>query len=120
MTTYHVYANASEGYFEADDEQSARDAFARDAGYQSEADMERQLEQPSEIVAEPATVEIGGQRVSYDGAVNLMDRETLEEVCDYLRDEADRIGTRAPWPQEIAGAYCEHHADRFSEEFIVR
>lgn len=57
MTTYHVYANAAEGYYEADDEQGARDAFAMDAGYQSEADMVEQLEQPSEIVvgaAEPA------------------------------------------------------------------
>lgn len=119
MTTYYVHANAAEGHYEADDRQGARDAFAADAGYRDEADMAEQIEQPSEIVAEPATVEIGGQRVSYDGAVNLMDRDICEEVCDRLRYKAERAGTRDPWPQEIADAYCAAHAAKFGEEFIV-
>lgn len=50
---FHVYANNSTGIFEAENEQAARDAFARDAGYKSEVDMEKQLKQPSEIIAEP-------------------------------------------------------------------
>lgn len=118
MTTYYVCANDAHGFYEASNEQAARDAFAADAGYRDEADMVAQLEHPSEICAKPATVEIG-QRVSYDGAVALMDRETLEEVCDRLHDEAGRLGTRGPSPQEIADAYCAAHAERFGEAFVV-
>lgn len=55
MTTYNVYANACEfGLIEAATEQEARDKAAQIAGYESEADMEQQLGQPSEIVAEAA------------------------------------------------------------------
>jgi len=53
MKKYTVSANGIEfGQYEADDEQGARDACARDAGYDSELDMEDRLEQPSELVAE--------------------------------------------------------------------
>jgi len=49
MNVYKVWANAAEGVYEAETEQDARDAFARDAGYKSERDMVEQLEQESEI-----------------------------------------------------------------------
>ena len=52
MTTYEVSANGAVfGTYEADDEQAARDLCAKDAGYESEADMERRLEQGSELIA---------------------------------------------------------------------
>lgn len=55
MTKYTVSANCIEfGIYEADSEQAARDLCAQDAGYKSEADMEAQLEQASELVAEIA------------------------------------------------------------------
>lgn len=55
MTKYIVAANDLEfGTYEADSEQEARDLCAQDAGYKSEADMEDQLGQPSELVAEIA------------------------------------------------------------------
>ena len=53
MTTFNVTANACEfGLIEAATAQEARDLAAQMAGYKSEADMEAQLEQPSELVAE--------------------------------------------------------------------
>jgi hypothetical protein len=52
MTTYEVSANGTVfGTYEAESEQSARDLCAQDAGYESEADMVRRLEQDSELVA---------------------------------------------------------------------
>jgi len=53
MTTkYHVSANAADfGIIDADSEQEARDEAARMAGYQSEADMVAQIDQPSELIA---------------------------------------------------------------------
>ena len=39
------------GEYEADDEQGALDACARDAGYESEAQMVETLEQSSELLA---------------------------------------------------------------------
>lgn len=52
MTKYIVEANGHEfGTYEASSEQEARDLCAQDAGYQSEADMVRRLDQPSDLVA---------------------------------------------------------------------
>lgn len=51
MKTFHVWAGAAEGTYEAEDEQGARDAFARDAGYDDEDGMVLWLGQPSEIEA---------------------------------------------------------------------
>lgn len=52
MTTYEVSANGTVfGTYEADSEQGARDLCAQDAGYESEEDMARRLEQESELVA---------------------------------------------------------------------
>lgn len=49
---FHVYANAADfGAIEAKSEHEARDIAARMAGYESEADMEDQIGQPSEITA---------------------------------------------------------------------
>ena len=49
---YAVWANGMFfGNYHAENEQGARDACARDAGYASEADMAAQLEQPSELRA---------------------------------------------------------------------
>lgn len=49
---FEVFANdVTFGIYEAEDAQGARDACAVDAGYQSEADMVKQLERPSELVA---------------------------------------------------------------------
>lgn len=56
MKTFNTYANACEfGLIEAETAQEARNTAARMAGYESEADMEAQLGQPSEIVAEEVT-----------------------------------------------------------------
>ena len=55
MTKFNVYANEFEfGMIEAATQQEARDAAAQMAGYESEAEMEERLGQPSEIVAEEA------------------------------------------------------------------
>ena len=49
---FEVFANGhSFGIYEAETEQDARDACARDAGYESEADMIEKLEQPSQLKA---------------------------------------------------------------------
>jgi len=49
---FEVFANdLSFGIYEAETEQDARDACARDAGYESEADMVERLEQPSQLKA---------------------------------------------------------------------
>jgi hypothetical protein len=57
------------GIYEAADEQGARDACARDAGYQSEADMVEQIEQPSEMVAKECDLSAipGHARQVYNG-----------------------------------------------------
>jgi hypothetical protein len=53
MSKFEVSANGTIfGIYEAATEQEARDMCAQDAGYKSEADMEVQLEQPSELEAE--------------------------------------------------------------------
>lgn len=53
MATYRVEAHGTVmGTYTADSEQEALDLCARDAGYESEADMEVQLGAPSELVAE--------------------------------------------------------------------
>ena len=45
MTKFKVYANGfNMGVFEGSDERSALEAYAQEAGYQSLADMEEQLE----------------------------------------------------------------------------
>jgi len=50
-----VYSNdASFGVFEAEDEQGAIDACAREAGYESERDMVRRLNEASTLIAKPA------------------------------------------------------------------
>lgn len=52
MATYEVSANGTVfGTYEAETEQQARDLCARDAGYESEAEMTESLEQPSELEA---------------------------------------------------------------------
>ena len=52
MTKYNISANGSQfGIYEADSEQAAKDLCAQDAGYKSEADMEAQLGQKSELIA---------------------------------------------------------------------
>ena len=54
MTTYHVTANMCDfGLIAASSSQEARDEAAKMAGYQSEADMEQQLEAHSEIECIP-------------------------------------------------------------------
>jgi hypothetical protein len=53
LSKFQVSANGTVfGTYDAATEQEARDLCAQDAGYKSEADMEAQLEQPSELVAE--------------------------------------------------------------------
>jgi hypothetical protein len=53
MNKYQVSANGAVfGIYKAKDEQGARNACARDAGYKSEVDMVKKLEQPSELIAE--------------------------------------------------------------------
>jgi len=53
MKTYQVHANGMLcGLYSANSEQEARDLAAIDAGYDSEADMESQIEKASELVAD--------------------------------------------------------------------
>ena len=53
---YTVWANdVVFGTYSAENEQGARDACARDAGYKSERDMVEMLEQPSELQAKEYT-----------------------------------------------------------------
>ncbi len=53
MNKYNVYANSAEfGIIEANSAKGARNIAAQMAGYESESDMEKQLEQESEIVVE--------------------------------------------------------------------
>ena len=55
MSKFNVYANACEfGIIEAESAKEACDKAAQMAGYESVADMEKQIGQPSEIVAEEA------------------------------------------------------------------
>lgn len=52
MSKYEVSANGTVfGIYEADSEQAARDLCAQDAGYESEEEMGKRLEQPSELEA---------------------------------------------------------------------
>ncbi|WP_326526708.1 hypothetical protein [Dokdonella sp.] len=52
MSKWTVWANSGVfGPYEANDEQGARDACARDAGYESEEQMAETLEQPSDLQA---------------------------------------------------------------------
>lgn len=52
MSKYEVSANGTVfGTYEAESAQAARDLCAQDAGYESEADMVRRLEQASALVA---------------------------------------------------------------------
>lgn len=56
---YTVSANGTTfGTYEADNEQDARDAGARDAGYQREAHMVEMLEQPSDLQAKKYEPEV--------------------------------------------------------------
>lgn len=56
MDQYRVFANGTDfGIYSAEDEQGARDACARDAGYASEIDMMRRLDAPSDLEATRVT-----------------------------------------------------------------
>ena len=59
MKKFKVFANDyNMGIFEGEDERSALEAFAQEAGYQSMADMEEQLEiEPGHDVYEVVEVE---------------------------------------------------------------
>lgn len=53
MPTFQVHANGTIfGAYKAASEQEARDLCAQDAGYKDEADMVKQLERPSDLVAD--------------------------------------------------------------------
>ncbi len=52
MPHYEVTANGVLfGVYQASSEQEARDECAKDAGYESESDMVKRLERPSELAA---------------------------------------------------------------------
>ena len=52
MNSYEISANGTIfGIYEGETEQEARDACARDAGYQSEEEMSARLEAPSDLEA---------------------------------------------------------------------
>jgi hypothetical protein len=62
LSKFQVSANGTVfGTYDAATEQEARDLCAQDAGYKSEADMEAQLEQPSELVAEVSHQQPNGE-----------------------------------------------------------
>ncbi len=56
-------------------------------------------------------VQIAGQEVDFDGAVNLMN----DEIRDKLHDEMAPCGH-----QEFIDAYCREHAEKFGAEFVVK
>ncbi len=55
-------------------------------------------------------VQIAGQEVDFDGAVNLMD----DEIRERLHMDMAPCGE-----QEFADAYCREHAQKFGAEFVV-
>lgn len=86
---FNVYANAAEfGIIAAGSAQEARDIAAQMAGYESEADMEKQIEQKSEIVAvevETAKVSEGNQFIgefTVDNAPNEFIRALVREALE--------------------------------------
>jgi hypothetical protein len=85
MKKFQVWANAAVfGIFPAEDEQAARDACARDAGYVSEEDMAEQLGAPSELVASVATI------LSREQALALVEEES-EDLAPRLNSEGEKI-----------------------------
>jgi hypothetical protein len=97
MNRYQVLARngRSFGIYLAADEQGARDACAQGAGYDSEADMIAQIDQPSELVARDVTdilLAIPGhaRQVSYGwiwcrrgGHENPWSRGATREDCEH-------------------------------------
>jgi hypothetical protein len=68
MSNYHVSANGTVfGTYEAATEQEARDLCAQDAGYKSEADMVKQIEQPSDLAAVEVAFSVGDRVEAGEG-----------------------------------------------------
>jgi hypothetical protein len=108
MTTYTVTANgAIIGTYDAASEQAARDAAAQEAGYQSEADMVDQLEQPSDLIAEPGVV-IDTRIVDLAAARMGMDEELCEAIHGTVETE-----------QEFVDAYLVAHQAKYGETFVL-
>jgi hypothetical protein len=109
MTTYTVHANGviMGTYDNCKSEQAARDALARDVGYESEADMVAQIEQPSELIAEPGVV-INGRIFDVAAARNLMDDDLCESIHGTVFTE-----------QEFVDAYLIAHRAKFGEDFEI-
>ena len=80
---FQVEANAAVfGVYEAEDAQGARDACAVDAGYKSEADMDAQLGQASELVA----IELTGALEIVEQFAHLNDTDAgRKAVAEYER-----------------------------------
>lgn len=103
ITAYEVSANGIVfGTYASDSEQGARDLCARDAGYESEADMVDRLDQPSELKAREVEAPMNH--------INLeqwsQSHETAEEIAEAIfslarsPEEAERIWldpTREEW-----------------------
>jgi len=65
MTKFSVSANGTFfGIYEANSEQAARDLCARDAGYASEEDMVRRLEQPSDLEAGEMDIQLRWEKTT--------------------------------------------------------
>ena len=97
---YAVCANAwNFGIVLANSEQEARDACARDAGYESEAQMAETLEQPSELVA-----------------------TEVEEWEAWIDDESEAVRFHAPvsGTLDISAAAAGELGVSVSEELNVR
>jgi hypothetical protein len=91
MTVYHVCANEARGFYEASNEQGARDAFAADAGYRDEADMVAQLEQPSEIRAEPAEATAAAALLRIEATIGDTLPDDLAELRRCVQGLADAV-----------------------------
>ena len=71
MNTYQISANGTIfGDYAGTTVQAAKDDCARDAGYASEADMVKKLEQPSEFVATEATL------IAWNGCDDYIESDT--------------------------------------------
>jgi hypothetical protein len=117
MNVYEIVnrqSGESLGAYEADDEQGALDALARDAGYKDDADMCRQVPRAADEIrvmaiqfspAAQANVDETGSDVAADIAALRSRAHTRESLLAHCLDGADE--DRAEGWREYVAAVCE-------------
>lgn len=125
MKAYEVSANGTVfGTYTSDSEQGARDLCARDAGYESEADMVDRLEHRSEL--EARAIFGDGDRVE---AGEGEDRDTgrIESLDGAMAYVSWDSGVKTPCPvadlhgiTRQAASYTVHKIQRLAEEDAAR